>query len=476
MDGESLQAAVCQLGFSPEMKEASGEDSSERCPICGDRVSGYHYGLLTCESCKGFFKRTVQNNKHYTCLDSQNCAIDKMQRKRCPACRFQKCLSVGMQLEAVRANRMRGGRNKFGPLYRKARDLKKQKEVFVCSSSLVKQETEDHLCLSDRMIPLCCDHQPVSTEHFVASPSGECKRSSITGPPPNMCLAGYPCPSVFQAHDISPFYPVKTEFSDPGACGLMDCLAPSPYSLVSSCAMPPLILELLRCEMAEHQLQSRVLSHLQQEQASRGRHDCLNTFGIMCKMVDQTLFCLVEWARGCIFFKDVQVDDQMRLLQNCWTELLMLDHIYRQVLHGKEGSVLLVTGQQVELSTIISQAGDTLAGLVTRTHELVSKFQGLKVDRPEMVCLKFLVLFSPDVKNLEGLHFVEWVQEQVNRSLMDYTSCHQHQADKFGQLLLRLPEIRAISMQAEDYLFLKHLSGDLPCNNLLNEMLHAKQD
>ncbi|VDM48697.1 unnamed protein product [Toxocara canis] len=24
----------------------------ENCPVCGDRVSGYHYGLLTCESCK----------------------------------------------------------------------------------------------------------------------------------------------------------------------------------------------------------------------------------------------------------------------------------------------------------------------------------------------------------------------------------------------------------------------------------------
>ena len=25
----------------------------ELCPVCGDKVSGYHYGLLTCESCKG---------------------------------------------------------------------------------------------------------------------------------------------------------------------------------------------------------------------------------------------------------------------------------------------------------------------------------------------------------------------------------------------------------------------------------------
>lgn len=71
----------------------------ELCPVCGDKVSGYHYGLLTCESCKGFFKRTVQNKKVYTCVAERSCHIDKTQRKRCPFCRFQKCLEVGMKLE-----------------------------------------------------------------------------------------------------------------------------------------------------------------------------------------------------------------------------------------------------------------------------------------------------------------------------------------------------------------------------------------
>ena len=75
------------------------EDMAELCPVCGDKVSGYHYGLLTCESCKGFFKRTVQNKKVYNCVAERCCVIDKTQRKRCPYCRFQKCLDVGMKLE-----------------------------------------------------------------------------------------------------------------------------------------------------------------------------------------------------------------------------------------------------------------------------------------------------------------------------------------------------------------------------------------
>lgn len=43
----------------------------------------------------------------------------------------------------------------------------------------------------------------------------------------------------------------------------------------------------------------------------------------------------------------LQVADQMTLLQNCWSELLVFDHVYRQVQHGKEDSILLVIGQEV---------------------------------------------------------------------------------------------------------------------------------
>ena len=32
-----------------------------------------------------------------------------------------------------------------------------------------------------------------------------------------------------------------------------------------------------------------------------------------------------------MFFKELKVDDQMKLLQNCWSELLVLDHLFRQV-------------------------------------------------------------------------------------------------------------------------------------------------
>ncbi|CAB1319483.1 unnamed protein product [Coregonus sp. 'balchen'] len=42
------------------------------CKICGDKSSGIHYGVITCEGCKGFFRRSQQNNAAYSCPRQRN--------------------------------------------------------------------------------------------------------------------------------------------------------------------------------------------------------------------------------------------------------------------------------------------------------------------------------------------------------------------------------------------------------------------
>lgn len=81
--------------------------SKHLCSICGDRASGKHYGVYSCEGCKGFFKRTVRKDLSYACREGRNCIIDKRQRNRCQYCRYQKCLNMGMKREAVQEERQR---------------------------------------------------------------------------------------------------------------------------------------------------------------------------------------------------------------------------------------------------------------------------------------------------------------------------------------------------------------------------------
>lgn len=64
MDGSWLRGKRTEIDFSVCVRVSSAaphfkmmdysydEDLDEMCPVCGDKVSGYHYGLLTCESCK----------------------------------------------------------------------------------------------------------------------------------------------------------------------------------------------------------------------------------------------------------------------------------------------------------------------------------------------------------------------------------------------------------------------------------------
>ncbi|XP_016308306.1 nuclear receptor subfamily 6 group A member 1-B [Sinocyclocheilus anshuiensis] len=115
----SKRDKLLSAGFYEENSLQDGtEDGGERwCLICGDRASGLHYGIISCEGCKGFFKRSICNKRIYRCNRDKNCQMSRKQRNRCQYCRLQKCLQMGMNRKAIREDGMPGGRNKMiGPV------------------------------------------------------------------------------------------------------------------------------------------------------------------------------------------------------------------------------------------------------------------------------------------------------------------------------------------------------------------------
>lgn len=217
---------------------------------------------------------------------------------------------------------MRGGRNKFGPMYKRDRALKQQKKALIRSNGF-KLESAAPPPAS----PLQTDYSFSGTLHSLPTISKSLlpsTQSSVTPTDYEANLYGTPSLGMaMQSHSLTTQYQytafpsraIKAECPD--YTSSPESLTGYPYPDMYPSAspqppsLPPLVLELLRCDPDELVVQNKIIAHLQQEQSGRGRVDKLSTFSLMCRMADQTLFSIVEWARSCIFFKELRVSGKL---------------------------------------------------------------------------------------------------------------------------------------------------------------------
>nr|XP_015820261.2 bile acid receptor isoform X2 [Nothobranchius furzeri] len=98
-EGSSVVPMVCKR--TRHMAQAGRVKGEELCVVCGDKASGYHYNALTCEGCKGFFRRSITKNAVYKCKSGGNCEMDMYMRRKCQECRLRKCKEKGMLAECL---------------------------------------------------------------------------------------------------------------------------------------------------------------------------------------------------------------------------------------------------------------------------------------------------------------------------------------------------------------------------------------
>lgn len=322
--------------------------SKHICQVCGDRASGKHYGLYSCEGCKGFFKRTVRKELTYSCRDNKACTIDKRQRNRCQYCRYQKCLRMGMKREAVQG------------------------------------ETDN----VPRAIP--------APEREPASPV------SLGNP--------------FEEFSVELINEAEAEFDR-----IFDCP------------------ELLGNSPQNDEKQS-----------------------------DRLLASIVAWVKVIPKFSRLNREDQICLLRAAWNEVLIADIAHRSIDYD---DVLLIGKNE---SMTREQANTTHVEIIFDRvmTELVQKMREMNLDRTELGCLKAIVLYNPDIKQLDDARQIEELREKVYASLEAYAKQkYPDQPGRFAKLLLRLPALRSIGLKCLESMFLFKTVGGPPHNNVIRNFI-----
>ena len=115
------------------------------CAVCGDKATGIHYRVQSCEGCKGFWRRTIQRNmgNKYTCkVWTETCPVTPETRGRCQRCRYLACVGAGMVADLVMADKERLSRLR---LVDQNREKRRQEQGLTTNTSDDKVEQDGKL-------------------------------------------------------------------------------------------------------------------------------------------------------------------------------------------------------------------------------------------------------------------------------------------------------------------------------------------
>ncbi|XP_073823414.1 nuclear hormone receptor FTZ-F1 beta isoform X2 [Musca autumnalis] len=503
------------------------------CPICGDKISGFHYGIFSCESCKGFFKRTVQNRKNYVCVRGGPCAVSITTRKKCPACRFDKCLQKGMKLEAIREDRTRGGRSTYQCSYTLPNSIMSpllspeqqqhhnQQQSSVQNLLSQQQQTQLQHQLQQRLNPPLHSphqqHQQSQQQHssahhqnngFVAAglatiktelPDGGGGYGKATTPAAHSpsLNGGLHSAAASPRNHTSSSSSTTPSSSHPAISGVSHT---NSHNNSHNNSIPQLLQEIMDVEHL-WQYTDAELARLNQPLASSSSSASLNSSSTdssstaaashmtnpllasaglssstnpdliahLCKVADHRLYKIVKWCKSLPLFKNISIDDQICLLLNSWCELLLFSCCYHSI--DVPGEIKMSMGKKITLSQAKLTGFQTC---IERMLNLTDHLRRLRVDRYEYVAMKVIVLLQSDTSELQEPVKVRECQEKALQSLQAYTLAHYPETpSKFGELLLRIPDLQRTCQLGKEMLnaIKSRDDGDF---NLLMELLRGE--
>ncbi|XP_051536807.1 nuclear receptor subfamily 6 group A member 1-B-like [Myxocyprinus asiaticus] len=403
--------------FSKRGKLMTSEDVSEQrwCLICGDRASGLHYGIISCEGCKGFFKRSICNKRIYRCNKDKNCQMSRKQRNRCQYCRLRKCLQMGMNRKAIREDGMPGGRNKtIGPVRISLEEIER---------IMTGQDFKEKMELSDAW-----SHSNHNSRGNGISEGGHTLSFSTISTSHSMKINTYTmscsdlCTSPQLTHS---FLLCKYPLSPPTGGSLKT-------------QSHTLSLQLVAAED---------LTHLNTPMVIEEGYIVtqLELLALLCRIADELLFRQIVWIKRLPFYNDLSIKDCTRLLGASWHQLILLSSL---TVHSKQilGELANITHHYTPSSLTLQGFGEDAMEVMESLNFLFRKFHQLNISNEEYSCLKTITLLNQDTAGLCNMPTLEQLSERYWCVCRDLTErLHPHRPKRFSDIITCLSEIRHTS-------------------------------
>ncbi|KZC08526.1 Photoreceptor-specific nuclear receptor [Dufourea novaeangliae] len=440
------------------------------CVVCGDTSSGKHYGILACNGCSGFFKRSVRRKLIYRCqAGTGRCVVDKAHRNQCQACRLKKCMQMGMNKDVACSYTRLIFEEK-----RNSYSLTDNCEVTIKSSEQTTKRTEELKRQKGKHESAAVqnERQPRNTatirpEALVEMDQERALREAavavgVFGPPVSLAMARYttplPLPTIAPTtNSANPPTPPRQDNEDGnGSEDSIDVTNEEPLTPQrSGCTqLPPVIPSLYSPASAETVYETSA----------------------------RLLFMAVKWAKNLPSFASLPFRDQVILLEEAWSELFLLNAVQwclplesSPLFNSAELTALTLSPHPHPHSGIHMQTTtgkpSQVAADVRHLHDTLQRYKAIMVDPAEFACMKAIVLFRPETRGLKDSSQIENLQDQAQVMLGQHARAQQPASPaRFGRLLLLLPLLRTVPASRVELIYFHRTIGNTPMEKVLCDM------
>ncbi|NXT14802.1 VDR protein, partial [Prunella fulvescens] len=366
------------------------------CGVCGDRATGFHFNAMTCEGCKGFFRRSMKRKAMFTCPFSGDCHITKDNRRHCQACRLKRCLDIGMMKEFILTDE---------EVQRKREMILKRKEEEALRESLKPKLSEEQQKVIDVLLEAHRKTYDPTYADFTKFRPPVRSHPSSRGATKSSSLLTQDLPAGAPSERFPPADPAE----------------PPPF--------PGLGLREEQDESSSVNLQLSQLSMLPH----------------LADLVSYSIQKVIGFAKMIPGFRDLSVEDQIVLLKCSAMEVIML--------RSNESFTLEDMSWTCGSSDFKYRVSDvTQAGHSMDLLEPLVKFQvGLKklnLHEEEHVLLMAICILSPDRPGVREPLRVEALQERLSEVLQSYIRA-RHAAPGgrllYAKMIQKLADLRSLN-------------------------------